>query len=63
MKSVYTLRRMYAPTLTTYRSPLSDQWRAAVRRDAEIAATDALPAVAGYSAFNDVSVRGSAVAG
>lgn len=33
---------MYAPALTTYRSPLSDQWRAAIRHDSEIADLDAL---------------------
>lgn len=42
MKSVYTLRRMYTPTLTTYRSPLSDQWQGAVRKDSEIVDLGAL---------------------
>jgi acylpyruvate hydrolase len=33
---------MYAPALTTYRSSLSDQWRAAIRQGSEIADLDAL---------------------
>ena len=33
---------MYSPTYATYRSPLSDQWRPAIRRESEIADLDAL---------------------
>src|SRR5579871_480256 len=42
MKSVYTLRRMYTPKLITYRSPLSDQWQGAVRKDSEMVDLGAL---------------------
>jgi acylpyruvate hydrolase len=33
---------MYAPSLVTYRSSLSDQWQAAIRQDSEIVDLDAL---------------------
>jgi acylpyruvate hydrolase len=58
---------MYAPALITYRSPLSNQWRAAVRHDSRIADLESLGFSGttrdllrtGHSKFKDVITRAS----